>query len=319
VTFALFAYNHEHYIREAVDGAFSQTYEPLEIILSDDCSSDRTFEIMQEMAAAYEGPHEVQVRRNEVNLGIGAHVSHVLGNAKGDYFCLAAGDDISEYDRVDRGITAIQLVKRSFEGNLNVSCISSLTLIDERGSYLGTERHPKGGRPSKNKYGEDICILGIENLLDGTLRRIGASRIIPKRLYEIFGDISRDCSTEDIIYHFRSAIAGKVVHLSVPTVRYRKHQGSISSAGQHYAKPFDGVIQQLENDLKLAEQAGILDASDVLRAKRWLREEIAFRRFERSKADKSKTSARDLATIIFAKQLRARRKFGILREFFGLR
>lgn len=53
VTFALFAYNQEKYIREAVDGAFSQTYEPLEIILSDDCSSDRTFEIMQEMAAAY--------------------------------------------------------------------------------------------------------------------------------------------------------------------------------------------------------------------------------------------------------------------------
>ena len=41
VTFALFAYNQEQYIREAVEGAFSQTYEPLEIILSDDCSSDR--------------------------------------------------------------------------------------------------------------------------------------------------------------------------------------------------------------------------------------------------------------------------------------
>jgi hypothetical protein len=43
VTFALFVYNQEKYIREAVEGAFSQTYEPLEIILSDDCSTDRTF------------------------------------------------------------------------------------------------------------------------------------------------------------------------------------------------------------------------------------------------------------------------------------
>ena len=32
VTFALFAYNQEDYIREAVEGAFAQTYEPLEII-----------------------------------------------------------------------------------------------------------------------------------------------------------------------------------------------------------------------------------------------------------------------------------------------
>ena len=53
VTFALFAYNQEKYIREAVEGAFSQTYEPLEIILSDDCSSGGTFEIMQEIAAEY--------------------------------------------------------------------------------------------------------------------------------------------------------------------------------------------------------------------------------------------------------------------------
>mgnify|MGYP005853322247 CR=1 FL=1 len=44
VTFALFAYNQEQYIREAVEGAFSQTYEPLEMILSEDCSNDRTFE-----------------------------------------------------------------------------------------------------------------------------------------------------------------------------------------------------------------------------------------------------------------------------------
>ena len=62
VTFALFAYNQEKFIREAVEGAFSQTYEPLEIILSDDYSSDRTFEIIERMAAEYTGPHRVIVR-----------------------------------------------------------------------------------------------------------------------------------------------------------------------------------------------------------------------------------------------------------------
>ena len=67
ITFALFAYNQERFIREAVAGAFSQTYSPLEIILSDDCSSDRTFEIIQEMTAGYEGPHKVILNRNEKN------------------------------------------------------------------------------------------------------------------------------------------------------------------------------------------------------------------------------------------------------------
>ena len=67
ITFALFAYNQERFIREAVEGAFSQTYSPLEIILSDDCSPDRTFEIMKEMAAEYTGPHTIVLNRNEKN------------------------------------------------------------------------------------------------------------------------------------------------------------------------------------------------------------------------------------------------------------
>ena len=95
VTFALFAYNQEQYIREAVEGAFSQTYEPLEIILSDDCSTDRTFEAMQEMAAAYVGPHEVRVRRNGMNLGTIDHVITVAKEAKGELLVVAAGDDVS--------------------------------------------------------------------------------------------------------------------------------------------------------------------------------------------------------------------------------
>jgi glycosyltransferase involved in cell wall biosynthesis len=35
VTFALFSYKQEHYIREAIEAAFAQAYQPLEIILSD--------------------------------------------------------------------------------------------------------------------------------------------------------------------------------------------------------------------------------------------------------------------------------------------
>ena len=45
VSFAQFAYNQEKYIREAIEGAFAQTYEPIEVILSEDYSTNRTFEI----------------------------------------------------------------------------------------------------------------------------------------------------------------------------------------------------------------------------------------------------------------------------------
>ena len=42
LTFALFSYNQENYIRQAVEGALAQDYPRLEIIISDDCSQDET-------------------------------------------------------------------------------------------------------------------------------------------------------------------------------------------------------------------------------------------------------------------------------------
>ncbi|MCK5536618.1 MAG: glycosyltransferase, partial [Bacteroidales bacterium] len=58
ISFTLFAYNQEKYIQEAVEGALSQTYSPLEIVISDDCSTDRTFEIIKELTEDYSGPHK---------------------------------------------------------------------------------------------------------------------------------------------------------------------------------------------------------------------------------------------------------------------
>src|SRR6056297_1821961 len=101
VTFAVIAYNQEPFIREAIEGAFSQTYHPLEIILSDDCSSDHTYRIMQEMAAAYDGPHSIVLNRNEPNLGIVLHFNKIIKMSSGHFICMNAGDDFSSANRVD--------------------------------------------------------------------------------------------------------------------------------------------------------------------------------------------------------------------------
>src|SRR5215813_7917677 len=95
LTFAIAALNQERFIREAVEAAFAQTYSPLEIILSDDCSEDRTFEIMCEMARDYRGPHRIVLNRNPVRRSIGGHINRILEVSKGELILAAAGDDVS--------------------------------------------------------------------------------------------------------------------------------------------------------------------------------------------------------------------------------
>ncbi len=138
VTFALFAYNQEQFIREAVAGALSQTYSPLEIILSDDCSSDRTFAIMEELAREYDGPHLVKVRRNAINLMTALHVQAVANEMQGDLMVVAAGDDVSLPHRVTR------LVESWVQGARNpVVLHSHACLMTENGEILDEVARPR--------------------------------------------------------------------------------------------------------------------------------------------------------------------------------
>jgi GT2 family glycosyltransferase len=79
-----FACNQKEWIRKAVKGSASQTYPPLQIILSDNYSSDGMYQIMRDLAAAYDGTHKMVLRKNSSNLGIAGHVgaSGDIGNGK---------------------------------------------------------------------------------------------------------------------------------------------------------------------------------------------------------------------------------------------
>lgn len=102
VTLFVLAYRQEAHVRAAIEGAFAQTYQPLEILLSDDCSPDGTFAVMQEMAAAYRGPHKVVLNRNPSNLRLIGHLNRVMSLATGDLLVQNAGDDVSHPERVAR-------------------------------------------------------------------------------------------------------------------------------------------------------------------------------------------------------------------------
>lgn len=134
VTFALFAYNQEKYIREAVEGAFSQTYSPLEIILSDDCSADRTYEIIDELAKSYTGPHKVRVCRAKRNRGLLHHVLSVSKIASGDILVVAAGDDVSLPSRTT-------ICQEAFREGTVAAYSSDDIIIDARGEVRDWDKN----------------------------------------------------------------------------------------------------------------------------------------------------------------------------------
>jgi glycosyltransferase involved in cell wall biosynthesis len=210
VTFALFAFNQEKYIREAVEGAFSQTYEPLEIILSDDCSSDCTFNIMREIVATYSGKHNVILSSNEINLGLIEHVNKVLNVSKGDLVVLAAGDDVSVPERVSK------IVK--YWNSTKFSLIhSDVYKMHVNGDLIGVEKPPM----VINNYSLQELALSLSLY-------IGASGAIEKKIIEKYGRIKYSRSYEDLVYGYRAILENSIGYISEPLVFYRKNTGIIS-------------------------------------------------------------------------------------------
>lgn len=100
VTAFLTAYNQSAYVRDAVRDLLAQDAEDLEIVLSDDCSTDETFSILSEEARLYRGPHSVRAVRTPRNLGLNAHLNTLISATESDVLIPFAGDDRFRPDRV---------------------------------------------------------------------------------------------------------------------------------------------------------------------------------------------------------------------------
>lgn len=215
VTLVLFAYNQANYIREAVGSALAQSYLPLEIILSDDCSIDDTYNIMEGMVRDYDGGHKVLLNRNEKNLGIAEHVSRVIEMAAGNFIVFAAGDDISTIDRV----SILYEVWINSKNKVS-SVFSNLEKIDKHGNLLGPMfRTPPvfAKKISDFKAGIDCWV-------------VGASFSFEKKVYSNYGQIHPAVRQEDGCLAFRALLEGEIAYIDKLLVKYRHHGENVSQS-----------------------------------------------------------------------------------------
>lgn len=99
VSVLMSVYNNAATLEKAAASVLAQTHRDLELILCDDASTDDTWRIMQNIAAADE---RVSLFRNETNLGLGASLNRCLSRASGDYIARQDADDLSDADRIEK-------------------------------------------------------------------------------------------------------------------------------------------------------------------------------------------------------------------------
>jgi glycosyltransferase involved in cell wall biosynthesis len=220
VTFAVFAYNQEKFVREAVEAAFAQTYSPLQIILSDDCSDDHTFNIMQEMAASYKGPHQITLNRNPVRRSIGGHFNTVVGMANGELIIIQAADDISLPQRTLISWEAWEKSERRA-----TSLHTDFIQID----IDGREIDPIFRIEEKYEPGQLVAQLVDPTTYVKTQKPIlfGCTHAFSKSLFNTFGNLPDNITHEDDVIGFRSVLVNGLFYINERLVKYRLHDTNI--------------------------------------------------------------------------------------------
>ena len=250
VTLRILFYNHEKFVSDAVAGALAQSYPNLEIILSDDCSSDNTYQSIKDAVKDYTGPHKLIVNRNEKNLGLVPHINKIMSMSHGEIFCGNGGDDISLPNRVSDTV-------KCFMENPQLKAITmSYDIINQNGEKIG-EHYLNN---DELYHLTDKSYLTKTNMMWGT-----TALAIRREVWDVFGPLSADCQTEDSTTRFRCILLGPVMSTSMVGLKRRVHDSNMSK--NIYSLKTEPIANQYMKDLTLIKDRLSSCLYDILEKK----------------------------------------------------
>ena len=245
ISYILITYNQENFVRDALDGAFSQTYSPLEIIIADDGSVDNTVKVITEIIADYKGPHKITLLHSEKNVGIAQNVNNAMSHAKGEYFIFAAGDDKSLPERAQRTYEVFsQYPDMTCINFASIRCDSNLKQIEMPATY------------EQNNLLSSINIYDYLEFSSFVLWS-GDTRSIRRSLYDIFGPLTKG-KDEDSSYFFRGLLMGCVGHSQEAFSLRRTHDLQVSNFRNIKKHISDDFLGQPMLDIHKALSKGII-------------------------------------------------------------
>tara|TARA_R100001369_G_scaffold86950_1_gene121964 strand:- start:8673 stop:9608 length:936 start_codon:yes stop_codon:yes gene_type:complete len=263
-TLILLAYNHEKFIESAVRSVLNQDYENIEIIISDDCSTDATFQKASDATKSYLSNKNVILNKNDKNLGLTAHFNKLLQMANGEIIVIAAGDDISLPNRVTQSVNILLEHKDVSFVSFNEELIDSngnVSSIGKRVSFSGLHK------------------FNLKNYMEGEeIPFSGASRAFRKDIYNYFGNLNNDCPTEDTPYILRGLMMGKTAISSDIAIQYRRHDNNLSNPLSLANMDVDAISSQYKTDIQTAESKKGISKEDALKLLVWVENNLIRRK-----------------------------------------
>lgn len=227
-------YNHAPFLRQRIESILQQTYQNIELILLDDCSTDESREIME---GYRNDPHVSHIVYGETNSGSAFRQwDKGIALAKGDWIWVAESDDYAEPTFLKRLMSEVSKVP---ECSL---AFAATWWVDENGNPLWNNSRGDAVHVHRSKdfiRHRLATNCPIANVSECIFRR---DRFRPAESYRY--EQMRLCG--DWFFYLLLAEQGSIVEVEQPLNYYRQHGSNISSKAEHRGLTFLEGAEVLE-------------------------------------------------------------------------
>lgn len=214
-TILLPTYNGQKYICQMVESIYQQDYRPIEVIITDDASTDKTLPVIKRWLKDKNTEDiSFKVIKNADNIGLSGNLSRAAKHVHGSYLFLADQDDIWLNNKVSSQIEYLE------NHNECVMCVSDAAIINEKNEIVCKSSFKYiNAFPAKRNYRKVLNsrILYAANCI--CLRTEHLDKIFP---------VPRRVCEHDTFITIMAAHFGDVGYLTKALTLYRIHENNLS-------------------------------------------------------------------------------------------
>jgi len=245
ISVSIITYNHQEYIREALESVLIQEGDfDLEIVVGEDYSTDKTREIVEEFALKY--PDIIKPIYQEINVGHYQNFVDVINLCSGDYIAQLDGDDYMLPNKLQKQIEFMQKHKEC------ALVFHNLKLI---GEWIKDNTF-------NNPLSEKETIVDIDKFVEIGLAHWGnSSKLYRRSCFPPEGILNELRCIGDQHLHLQNARFGKIGYIPEVLGVYRKHSNGLSQRNKNIDQ-IDCALRDLVLTYKNAYRYGV--ARDIV-------------------------------------------------------
>lgn len=234
-------YQAKDYVERSIQSAFGQSYQPIEVIVVDDGSTDGSLELLAQLRRDRFPALKVLTHENRINLGVSATRHRGLQAAAGEYIALLDADDEFEPDKLEKQMAVLVSNPSIIMCHTAASIIGDQTNApDVQKEFTRYPDQPYRIRQLKGYLKQNgICTSSV-------VVRTEALRRVPFATPQLF-------QYEDWMCWVLLGAYGKFILLNEQLTRYRVH--SSSSTASVHGNPLKGYYSTLEFKLAVAARS----------------------------------------------------------------